>query len=233
VRTPTFLHLVVLLVFEGGCATGLDDGLGGGEVADGGASSGGSSPTAGGGGAGASGAGGSATGGGPAVGPGDLVISEILANPDAVADTYGEWIEIYNSTSAPIDLQGLVFRHEANDPVAVHVIGASVVAPPQGYAVIGKSTDQTLNGGVAVAYAYPADIGFTNTGDYLAIERADETIIDHTFWASDAPLGASLSLDPAFLDASLNDDATHFCAGVALLPSGDRGTPGAPNPACP
>ncbi len=224
---------LILLFAGGGCATGLEDGLGGAQTGGGGASNDGSSTTSGGGGTGATGAGGSAAGGGPAVAPGDLVISEIMANPDAASDTYAEWIEIYNATSMPIDLQGLVFRHEANDPAAVHVIGASVIAPAQGYAVIGKSTDQAVNGGVAVAYAYPVDIGFTNTGDYLAIERVDETIIDHTFWASDAPLGASLSLDPAFLDASLNDDATHFCPGVAFLPSGDRGTPGAANPACP
>jgi hypothetical protein len=226
------LLALILLAAGAACASGLNDGIGGGEVGGGGGGPS-SNATVGGGGSDASSSSGAASGGGSAVAPGDLVISEIMVNPDAASDTYAEWIEIYNATSAPVDLQGLVFRHEANDPAAVHVIGASVIAPPHGYVVIGKSTDQAMNGGVDVAYAYPADIGFTNTGDYLAIERADETIIDHTFWASDAPLGASLSLDPSFLDASLNDDATHFCAGVAFLPSGDKGSPGVANPACP
>jgi hypothetical protein len=48
-----------------------------------------------------------------------------------------------------------------------------------------------------------------------------------------APQGASLSLDPSFLDATMNDDDSHFCPASSVLASGDRGTPGAPNDACP
>ena len=33
--------------------------------------------------------------------PGDVVINEILQNPAAVADTAGEWFEVYNATSRP------------------------------------------------------------------------------------------------------------------------------------
>ncbi len=39
---------------------------------------------------------------------GDLVISEVMANPSAVSDTTGEWFEIYNSSGAAIDLNGLI-----------------------------------------------------------------------------------------------------------------------------
>jgi hypothetical protein len=234
------LLAAILLPLTVGCAEGLEGGSDGGEGGSPSstASQGTGSPAGATSGTGASNTTGSAPSattstGGAAIAPGDLVISEILVNPDAISDAYGEWLEIYNTTSQPIDLQGLVFRHEANDPAATHVIGASVVVPAQGYAVIGKSSDTAMNGGAPVAYAYPSDIGFTNTGDYLALERADATIIDHTFWPSDAPSGASLSLDPAFLDASLNDDETHYCAGVAVLASGDKGTPGSVNPPCP
>lgn len=172
------------------------------------------------------------TGGALPVGPGDLVINEIMANPDLASDTYAEWLELYNATDHAIDLQGLIFRHEANDPAAVHLIDASVVVAAHGMVVIGKDDDVTRNGGVSVAYVYPPDIGFTNTGDYLAIERADGTIVDHVFWAADAPLGAAWSLDPAYLLASSNDDPSHFCPATAFLPMGDRGTPNAPNPPC-
>ena len=35
---------------------------------------------------------------------GDVIFTEIMQNPDQVADIYGEWIEIYNTTASDIDL---------------------------------------------------------------------------------------------------------------------------------
>ena len=35
-----------------------------------------------------------------------IVISEIMANPGSVSDSYGEWFEIVNTTDSTIDLQG-------------------------------------------------------------------------------------------------------------------------------
>lgn len=164
---------------------------------------------------------------------GDLLITEVMANPDVASDTYAEWIELYNTTTETIDLRGLVFRHEASDPATVHTIAQSIKVGPGAYVVLGKSADTGANGGVSVAYVYPPDIGFTNVGDYLAIERPDQTIIDHMFWDTDAPKGASLTLDPNFYDASLNDDGSHYCPGKTLLMNGDRGTPGKANDTCP
>jgi len=36
--------------------------------------------------------------------PGDVMITEILQNPDAVHDDLGEWFEIYNTTAYPTEL---------------------------------------------------------------------------------------------------------------------------------
>jgi hypothetical protein len=75
----------------------------------------------------------------------------------------------------------------------------------------------------------------TNEGDYLAIEAAG-TIIDNTAWSGAngfSPIGASRTLDPGYLSATLNNDESHFCAATTLMPSGDRGTPGSPNDTCP
>lgn len=173
------------------------------------------------------------SGGAGTISAGDLLITEVMANPYLASDTYAEWIELYNTTTETLDLKGLVFRHEASDPTTVHTIAQTILVSPGAYVVLGKSADTGANGGVSVAYVYPPEIGFTNVGDYLAIERADQTIIDHMFWEADAPLGASLTLDPNFYDASLNDDGSHYCPGTTLLMSGDRGTPGKANDACP
>lgn len=220
------------------CAHATDDpsgetgGLGGAgsTEADGGTKSSTSTGTT------SSSSGSTSTGSGSAVGPGDLVITEIMSNPELISDTNGEWFELFNTTASNIDLEGLVIRHEASDPTAVHTIAASVIAPAHGYVVLGKDTNMQENGGAPVAYAYPQEIGMTNEGDYLAIETADGTIVDNTAWSGVggfSPEGASRTLDPDFIGEAFNNDETHFCAATTSMSGGDRGTPGAPNDPCP
>ena len=38
---------------------------------------------------------------------GDLLISEVMANPAAVSDSNGEWFELFNASLHSIDLNGL------------------------------------------------------------------------------------------------------------------------------
>ena len=58
---------------------------------------------------------------GAALSPGDLVINEVMANPAAVPDSSGEWVEVFNATPNAIDLVGLTLE----DNVGSHVIAAS------------------------------------------------------------------------------------------------------------
>jgi len=44
---------------------------------------------------------------------------------------------------------------------------------------------------------------------------------------------AQTSLNPAMLDALANDLEGNWCAANSLISSGDRGTPGSANDACP
>lgn len=163
--------------------------------------------------------------------PGALVITEVMANPSMVSDTYGEWFEVRNVSRAAVPLDGLVLRHEASDPAAVLTLQSAIVVAPGDHFVFGKSLDPAINGGVPVDYLLPSDLSLTNAGDYLALETPQGMIIDHTFWGA-VPLGSSRSLDPAFSSASMNDDDTHYCAATSFLPAGDRGTPNAPNDTC-
>ena len=54
-----------------------------------------------------------------AVVPGTLVVSEFMANPAAVSDTAGEWLELFNNTINPIDVNGLSLADNGSD---LHVI---------------------------------------------------------------------------------------------------------------
>ena len=69
--------------------------------------------------------------------PGALWVNEIMADPGQVADTNGEWFEIYNSTPSTIDLMGLMVRDDGSDAFTVNT---SLVIPSGGYVALGRST---------------------------------------------------------------------------------------------
>ena len=48
---------------------------------------------------------------------GDVVITEIMNDPLALADYKGEWFELHNTTPSPIDLQGMVSREAVLNPL--------------------------------------------------------------------------------------------------------------------
>lgn len=162
---------------------------------------------------------------------GDLVITEVMQNPVAVDDAFGEWIELYNPGATDIDLEGLHLRDLGGSDIFV---GASVLAPAGGYVVLGVNDDPALNGGVDVAWAWPA-FALSNNDDEVILD-ANGLIIDEIRWTGAAPwpdpAGRTMSLDPSQLDAALNDAGGVWCEGVTVFGAGDRGTPGAPNPAC-
>ena len=172
---------------------------------------------------------------------GDIVISEFMANPDMVTDKNGEWFEVYNTTDAPIDINGW----EIQDDKTVHVITASkpVLVPSKGYAVLAKKGNKTENGGVLALYAYekssdPPNPTFLINNDLDGIRlKAGWTVIDHVNYAVDAgwPIeaGVALQLDPDQFDPMSNDSPFSWCLATSPYGNGDLGTPGSPNSACP
>ncbi len=119
-----------------GCATQGDDDEGwggqaaqaggGGAAGYGGTASGGMGGTAGSGtGGGAAGSGGS---GGSGIGA--IVFSEIMYHPGRDEDDW-EWVELYNGTSATIDLAGYVLDDNNTSVFSVANIAAGTIAPQQ------------------------------------------------------------------------------------------------------
>lgn len=162
---------------------------------------------------------------------GDLVISEFHANPKAVSDTSGEWVEVW--VGKDLDLNGLRLGKDPADLKEVVPAGACREAVAGSWLVFARKTDATVNGGVeGVAGVLP--FGLTNTGSNLLILAVGDEVLDQvtyeTSWVRD---GAATSLDPAHLDPLANDDAAHWCAARTPYGAGDLGTPGAANPPCP
>ena len=157
---------------------------------------------------------------------GDVVINEVMSDPDAVSDSLGEWIELYNPGSGDVTVTGWTVGGLTGGDVT---IDQPLVVPAGDYVVLGASATQ--NGGVSVDFDWPANRSVADTA-VLTIS-AGSTVIDAVdLAASGAPAataGASFSLDPDFDNASDNDVGAHWTLALSTYGAGDLGTPGAAN----
>jgi len=164
---------------------------------------------------------------------GELIVTEIFQNPDAVNDDDGEWFEVYNASSVDTNLYGLVVYDLGSNAFTV---SSTVTIPPGGYAVLAAEADSAINGGVAVHYEYGyTSMSLSNSTDeiYLANSVMD---LDGVEWDDGAtfpdPMGASMSLDPGLFAHDLNDDGANWCEATSAFGDGDLGTPGRGNDSC-
>ena len=112
--------------------------------------------------------------------PPQVFISEFLADPNAVDDNTGEWIEIYNAETWPVNLRGWYLSDFGSDS---HLIDADVWIPPGGYAVLARNGDQTVNGGVAPLYVYQG-VSLANDDDEIRLLAPGGVLVDQVVWGN-------------------------------------------------
>lgn len=170
---------------------------------------------------------------------GEIVISELMIDPDATSDRSGEWVEIRNTGSALLDLsEHVLFDGGVDEAVLSELFDGSLELDVDGYLVLCAEPDEELNGGVECDGAYTYETwggGFalSNGGDEVGIEGPDGRELDVMGYdLEEVSVGASLGLDPSATSPSSNDDADAWCPQDSELPGGDRGTPGRRNQSC-
>lgn len=160
---------------------------------------------------------------------GDLIITEVMANPDAVDDASGEWFEVY--VTGDVDLNGVGLGRDSTAGADTTLNSPDCLAAAAGsYLVIARTGDAAVNGGLPAA---DHEFGFSlvNSNGRLFINNGAE-ILDEVTWAT-ADAGASLNLDPNFFDVSNNDDPAYWCpSSDNSYGDGDLGTPGGANQDC-
>jgi hypothetical protein len=165
------------------------------------------------------------------LGDGDLVVTEIMANPAAVSDSAGEWIEVYNPGDSTVDLQGLVIRDEGGH---TGTIDTSVVLGAGGFAVLAIGDEDSWLGGFTPDAHFGRRPALNNSGDLVQLETGAGIVIDTTARYVSARSGVALQLSDDLLRAGANDLADSWCdATEASTGSTDLGTPGAANTVCP
>lgn len=178
-------------------------------------------------------------GAGDTANSGDIIVTEVMQNPSAVADSAGEYLELFNTTGAAIDINGWTFTKAANAATfTVSEIGGLSI-PAGGFLVLGNNGDFGTNGGVTVDYVYPSGYFLGNGTDSIIVSDVALTEICRVEWDNGAtfpdPAGASMNLDSGSFTLAASLDGTNWCetALTQIGGTGDFGTPGAANEVCP
>ena len=158
----------------------------------------------------------------------NIIVTEIMQNPSAVSDSYGEWFEIYNADAESYDLRNWTIRDNGSN---IHIItGKFPVTIESGqYFVLGRNGDYSLNGGVEVDYDY-SGITLGNSDDEIIILNTQGLEVCRVEYDGGPefpdPTGASM----AFLDleSDINDGA-NWTVSTTPYGDGDLGTPGEAN----
>lgn len=158
--------------------------------------------------------------------PDRIVITEVHRNPAAVADSLGEWIEVYNADDHPVNLNGWVLADADWDRWTIRHTGSLVLKPGE-YLVIGKHDDPARNGGLEVEVTYGPAIILFNAADELVLTDRKGRVIDRVVWRSGFPGASGRSAQLRDL-AGDGTDPGSWCEGVSIYGDGDRGTPGNP-----
>ncbi len=162
---------------------------------------------------------------------GDLVISEVMSNPRSPQSSR-EWIEVYFKND--VDLNGVELVVGSSGTARYKVLDTACIRPGAGgYAVLARSADPLVNGGMAdVVATFDSDLPATGTTPVSLVR--DGQLIDMVTYPAQSGSGYSQQLASTKLDAALNDQGANWCLAdaAATYGDGDHGTPGTANGAC-
>ncbi len=166
-----------------------------------------------------------------AAGAGALVLTEYMADPGAVTDTLGEWVELY--ALRDVDLNGVTLANETGTRTTFES-SQCLAMKAGGFAVLAHSTEATANGGLPpVLGTFSFTLG-NGAGTRLLRLSQGATVLDEVTWTSAALPGVSMQLDAWLKDPARNDAPGSFCPSPegVRYGMGDRGTPGGENRRC-
>lgn len=163
---------------------------------------------------------------------GNVLITEVMTDPAAGSEAYGEWFELYNDSTLYIDLYGWVVS--SSDGAESFTIDEHIEIDPGQSLVFVCSSNTTKNGGITPDFTYSrADFELEDKRDTIVVSVDGREIIAIEYRSTwGMATGYTTQLDPDRYDDSVIDDAENWCAGSSTYGSGDYGTPGDLNDQC-
>lgn len=166
--------------------------------------------------------------------PGDLVITEMMGNPNCTADNC-EWFEVLNDTDLPIDLFGLGIgdRDDIDLGTPGAVVSDRVILEPGALGVFARVTLWPYEGVEEPLVRYPNTVALSNNEfDTIGLFGAGNLLLDEAagFLGDNEHNGRSRKLRPEFWNHNDNNQSENWCWSDTPLPStstsDDWGTPG-------
>jgi hypothetical protein len=155
-----------------------------------------------------------------------------MLNPAAVADSDGEWFELFNRTDSAIELMGLNVRSEDGDGF---VVDETRSLPAWSRVVLGVNADTATNGGATVDLEYDSGAFMLgNTGDSINLYNGDGSLVSGVAYDESWTLedGVAIQLDiDAHWGGSYSSPGA-WCLATGSYGDGDLGTPHAANTVC-
>ena len=153
-----------------------------------------------------------------------VVITEIMANPASVSDSYGEWFEITNTTDTTISLDGWTLKDSDSDMHLIQIENQDVAIDPGQFFVFARNGNLSSNGGVVSDYVY-SGFSLSNTEDEIILMDSGGAVVDEVQYDSEwnFPSGISKEIHDVDLDNNLVEN--WFVSSISYG-SGDYGTPG-------
>ena len=153
-----------------------------------------------------------------------IVITEIMPNPGAVSDSYGEWIEIHNTTDSTIDIEGWMIKDAGSDEHVISNDAMSILVVPGDYFILARNGNEALNGGLVADYAYT---GFTlsNSEDEIILNDSSGAIVDEVHYTNAWIFGNGIAMEIHDLESN-NNVTENWYASTVQYGDGDYGTPG-------
>jgi hypothetical protein len=151
--------------------------------------------------------------------PGDIVISEFMADPNATNDSDGEYIELYNRRSFSINIEGYTLSDDGSDS---HTISSPLNIPASGFVVLARSESP----GFTPDYAFNSFV-LANSGDDIILsdaEGAEIARVNYTSGAVQTGVSSELS-DINKVDSNGQVSGSDYVESEDLIGNGDKGSP--------
>ncbi len=162
---------------------------------------------------------------------GDIIITEIMANPDALGDSVAEWFEIYNPTNTMWELKNCILSDLGTN---THTIGSTLKIGPGEYRTLARSQAP----GFTPSYVYSGfELGNGDDEIIISCNGAEIAQVAFNGSFSSGVAGKSAQLSTSAYDEVANDTGSNWCEGtmvyVTVGAKTDSGSPGSANFACP
>jgi len=164
--------------------------------------------------------------------PGDLALSEIRGEQSA-EDSGGQWIELYNTTDAAIELSGVTLRLlklDGSGEAEIRIRDLGLKVGPGEYAVLGRFDAASAPSHIDYAFAddFDSDLYPDAVIEVIACAAVVDRVVYHNL-----PQAGTLAFDGGrALTAEANDDEAAWCTDDRLQGTSYWGTPGESNATC-